>query len=70
MNYLITTRKKRIKIKIGKTLRETVIESDIHAQKKVCSFILHSRSYYYIWDKVSKNGPSEICGRQPLKNLT
>ena len=51
MNYLITTRKKRIKIKIGKTLRETVIESDIHAQKKVCSFILHSRSYYYIWTK-------------------
>ena len=22
-----------------------------------------------IWDKVFKNGPSEICGRQPLKNL-
>ena len=22
-----------------------------------------------IWDKVSKNGPSKICGRQPLKNL-
>ena len=21
------------------------------------------------WDKVSKNGPKEICGRQPLKNL-
>ena len=21
------------------------------------------------WDKVFKNGPSEICGRQPLKNL-
>ena len=23
----------------------------------------------YKWDKVFKNGPSEICGRQPLKNL-
>ena len=23
----------------------------------------------YIWDKVFKNGPSKICGRQPLKNL-
>ena len=22
-----------------------------------------------IWDKVFKNGPSEICERQPLKNL-
>ena len=23
----------------------------------------------FIWDKVFKNGPSKICGRQPLKNL-
>ena len=22
-----------------------------------------------IWDKVFKNGPSKICGRQHLKNL-
>ena len=22
-----------------------------------------------VWDKVFKNGPSNICGRQPLKNL-
>ena len=22
-----------------------------------------------IWDKVFKNGPSKVCGRQPLKNL-
>ena len=22
-----------------------------------------------LWDKVLKNGPSEICGRQTLKNL-
>ena len=22
------------------------------------------------WDKVFRNGPSEICGRQPLKNLS
>ena len=22
-----------------------------------------------IWDKAFENGPSEICGRQPLKNL-
>ena len=24
---------------------------------------------YYISDKVFKNGPRKICGRQPLKNL-
>ena len=24
---------------------------------------------YHIWDKVRKNGPSKICGRQPLKSL-
>ena len=24
---------------------------------------------YIIWDKVFKNGPSKICGREPLKNL-
>ena len=23
-----------------------------------------------IWDKIFKNGPSKICGRQPLKNFT
>ena len=23
-----------------------------------------------IWDKAFKNGPSKICGRQPLKNFT
>ena len=22
-----------------------------------------------IWDKVLKNGPNKICGRQPLKNM-
>ena len=24
----------------------------------------------YIWDKVFQNGPSKICGRQPLENFT
>ena len=24
----------------------------------------------YIWDEVFKNGPSKICGRQPLKHLS
>ena len=22
------------------------------------------------WDKVFKNGPSKICGKQPLRNFT
>ena len=37
------------------------------------SFFLPSFFYLfdliYIWGKVFKNGPSKICGRQPLKNL-
>ena len=28
-----------------------------------------TRCIWYIWDKVFKNGPSKICGRQPLKKL-
>ena len=24
----------------------------------------------FIWDRVFKNGPSKICGRQPLRNFT
>ena len=30
---------------------------------------LFSTFRHNIWDKVFKNGPSKICGRQPLKNL-
>ena len=30
---------------------------------------LMTRCIWYIWDKVFKNGPSKICGRQPLKYL-
>ena len=25
---------------------------------------------HIIWDKVFKNGPNKICGRQPLKDFT
>ena len=31
--------------------------------------ISYLKYFYDIWDKTFKNGPSEICGRQPLKNL-
>ena len=26
--------------------------------------------FHYIWGKVFKNGPSKICGGQPLKNFS
>ena len=31
--------------------------------------LILNNSSSIIWDKVSKDGPSKICGRQPLKNL-
>ena len=42
----------------------------------ICTCIL--RVYFYAvylcsgvkWDKLFKNGPSKICGRQPLKTFT
>ena len=27
------------------------------------------KNLHHRWNKVFKNGPSKICGRQPLKNL-
>ena len=33
-------------------------------------YIVFVESHRTIWDKVFKNGPSEICGRQPLKKQT
>ena len=30
---------------------------------------LFSENRKHIWGKVFKNGPSKICGRQPLKSL-
>ena len=34
------------------------------------STVLNDFSDNIKWDKVFKNGPSKICGRQPLKNFT
>ena len=28
-----------------------------------------NEDFHNIWDKVFKNGPTKICGRQSLKNL-
>ena len=33
-----------------------------------CQLNIQTR-FKFIWDKVFKNGPSKVCGRQPLKNL-
>ena len=35
----------------------------------ICMYNLKERLRYFIWVKVFQDGPSEICGRQPLKNL-
>ena len=40
---------------------------DIEAIDKDVKYISHF--FMNIWVKVFKNGPSEICGRQPLKKL-
>ena len=35
----------------------------------VLSFVIFTYTVF-IWDKVFKDGPSKICGRQPSKNFT
>ena len=35
----------------------------------MCIIYIVCEEFYHIWDKVFKNGPSEICGWQPLKKL-
>ena len=32
-------------------------------------FVYFSTTHHLKWNKLFKNGPSKICGRQPLKNL-
>ena len=32
-------------------------------------WVLEMYEFILIWGKVFTNGPSKICGRQPLKNL-
>ena len=31
--------------------------------------MVSTQAKHHKWEKVFKNGPSKICGRQPLKNL-
>ena len=35
----------------------------------VSSFVTCRLMFNFTWDKVFKNGPSKICGRQPFKKL-
>ena len=45
----------------------TQIYNDVRVETNFKHYQL--RKCFYKWDKVFKNGPSKIFGRQPLKNL-
>ena len=56
----------RIQSKCGKIRTRIIPKTDTF--RAVTNIALHS----YVsdrWDKVFKNGPSKICGREPLKNV-
>ena len=53
---------KKQQIKESSVVCETVMLTN----RQQNDFNLHNSN---IWDKVLKNGPREICGRQPLKYL-
>ena len=46
-----------------------VVDSEILCIKDKLSHFVPSYPTCSIWDKVFKNGPSKVCGRQGLKNL-
>ena len=50
------------------SLRETNCSNSMVNALEWCGDIFMTLSN--IWVKVFKNGPSEICGRQPLKKFT
>ena len=45
------------------------VERKLKKKKKNSRTISGKHKLKLLWDKVFKNGPSKICGRQPLKNL-
>ena len=47
----------------------TVIKCCEHNKKKAVLSVASVQCVPKKWDKVFKNGPSKICGRQPLENL-
>ena len=60
--------------KISKRLSDRISEKDIRKLKKKNKNKNKKKTAAIfcgiIWYKVIKNGPSTICGRQPLKNFT
>ena len=53
--------------KIRKVSFNTLIVSQLFNFRTIFPVSFELRKY--IWVKVFKNGPSKICGRQPLKSL-
>ena len=58
--------------------KETSIDARVLKTSKLPIFIESFKNFIFskndvvqhnIWDKIFKNGPSKVCGRQPLKNL-
>ena len=66
-----------IKVKTITKIRILSYWNELLSDKQAKLFcIVHCLSAYFnsalksvFWKKVFKNGPSKICGRQPLKNL-
>ena len=51
------------KLELSKTHKHKVHLNQIETLMKP----FRNKALCYIWDKVFKNGPSNFCGRQPLK---
>ena len=45
------------------------IKTNLRLLVTYCEWYHFYSEIFLIWDKVFKNGPSKICGRQSLKNL-
>ena len=59
-----------LQIRTGITPKhEEMVPSTVITSMARLHYSQFNRQLSIIWDKVFKNGPSKICGRQPLKNL-
>ena len=68
--FKIPFRRGFVKQKIlNKRLNFFVYLNPIQARQFLEEKELSLQESHFIWVKVFKNGPSKICGRQPLKNL-
>ena len=66
-------RKRKVKKQVGKIFPPNkIFLSQISSVRRNMIIMFYFQStlrFRYKWDEVFKNGPSKICGRQPLKNL-